>query len=215
MTSQAGLAVFGATGGTGREVVRQALDAGMAVRVLARRPEALGIEHPALTVVAGDVLDPRRAREVVAPGDAVVSVLGIGHSRAATTVYSAGTRNVLDAMRAAGARRIVCVSTCGLEVTRGSGLGQRLFTRHVLQRLLSRPYADMRAMEGTVRASATDWTVVRAARLTNGPRKDRVRSGPSGTMRGMWSVSRADLAAYLLSILDQDDSYRQTLEVAY
>jgi putative NADH-flavin reductase len=222
--------VLGATGGTGREIVRQALAAGSAVTVLARRPEALGVRHANLTVVAGDVLrlDDARAAVgagvvgsgavgagVVGSGAVVVSALGVGHSRADTTLYSAGTANVLAAMRAAGVRRLVCLSTSALEHSPASSRFQRVFTRHVLQRLLHRPYADIRRMEDLVRASDAEWTIVRAARLTNGRRTGRYRTGHSGTLPAAWSVSRADLAAYLLALPGDPVTHRRTVEIAY
>jgi putative NADH-flavin reductase len=209
------LAVVGATGGTGREVVRQALDAGMAVTALARRPESLPIAHLRLTVVKGDILCRHDARAVVAGNDAVISTLGIGHSRAATTVYSTGTASLLAAMRSTGVSRPICLSTSALQVGPAASWFQRMFTKHVLQRLLSRPYADMRRMEMLVRSSSAAWTVVRAARLTDGERTGTYRLGHRGTLPSNWSISRADLAECLLSLLGSPDSYRQTLDVAY
>ncbi len=209
------LVVLGATGGTGQHLVAQALAAGIPVAVLARRPEAMAAGHPNLTVVRGDAMDPASLRGVLGPDDRVVSALGIGQSRAATALYSRGTANVLDAMRDAGTRRLICLSTSGLEVYPGGTRLQRLVTRHLLQRLLHRPYADMRRMEELARGSDADWTVVRAARLTDGPRRGRYRVGTAGTLRALWSISRADLAAYLLSILDDRGPVRQTVDIAY
>jgi uncharacterized protein YbjT (DUF2867 family) len=208
------LLVLGATGGTGREIVRQALAAGSEVTALVRRPEALDLSHPGLNVVAGDVLRPADARAVLRPDHAVLSALGIGMSRAATRLYSAGTGNVAEAMRAVGARRLVCLSTCALEVSPAHDAFQRAFTRHVLQRLLVRPYADIRRMETVVAASGLDWTIVRAARLTNAAPKGRYRSGPTGTLRRAWSVSRADLAGFLLRLVSEKDGQGRTVEIA-
>jgi uncharacterized protein YbjT (DUF2867 family) len=213
--SPARLAVFGATGGTGRELLRQALAAGSAVTALVRRPEALDIAHPNLTVVPGDVLRPEDARAAVGPDTVVVSALGVGYSRRPTTLYSAGTANVLAAMRAAGGRRFVCLSTSALDVSPAGGLVQRLFVGQFLQRVVRRPYDDMRLMEEIIRGSDSDWTIVRAAKLTNRGLRGRYRVGPTGTLPGAWSISRADVAAYLLSIHADPATYGQTVEIAY
>jgi putative NADH-flavin reductase len=163
------LTIFGATGGTGQRLTEQALAAGHRVTAAARRPQALTRRHERLRVVRADVLDPASLPPAVAGADAVISALGIGYRRHATTVYSAGTRNVIAAMAGAGVRRLVCVSTSGLTVPADGPLLHRLVLRHVLHRLLRKPYADMSLMEELVRASDADWTIVRAARLTNGP----------------------------------------------
>lgn len=84
------LVVFGATGGTGRQVVAQALSAGYTVTALARRPEALAIRHERLTVLCGDVVEPATLVQPLAGQDAVVSALG-ARTRAPTTVFSAGS----------------------------------------------------------------------------------------------------------------------------
>jgi NAD(P)-dependent dehydrogenase (short-subunit alcohol dehydrogenase family) len=81
------LIVFGATGGTGRQVVAQALTAGHAVTAVARRPDALAIRHDRLAVLHGDVLEPATLAQPLAGQDAVVSALGV-RSRAPTTVFS-------------------------------------------------------------------------------------------------------------------------------
>jgi putative NADH-flavin reductase len=211
------LVVFGATGGTGREIVRQALAAGSTVTALVRRPEAMDVRHPVLTVVAGDVLRPEDARRAVGPGAVVISALGVGYSRKATTLYSAGTGNVLAAMHAASARRLVCLSTSALEVSPVGGWFQRAFVGQFLQRVVRRPYDDMRRMEELVRGGDIDWTIVRAAKLTNRTPTGRYRAGPSGALPAAWSIGRADLATYLLSLPTgpATATYRRTVEIAY
>jgi putative NADH-flavin reductase len=209
------LTIVGSTGGTGQLLTEQALAAGHRVVAVARRPEAVTARHPNLRVVAADVLDAPSLDKAVADADAVVSALGIGYRRHATTVYSAGTANVIAAMDRAGVRRLVCVSTAGLTIPSTGPLLHRLVLRHVLHRLLSKPYADMSRMEGLVTGSRTDWTIVRAARLTNGPQTGRYRTAAGSQLPGAWSISRADLAAYLLACAAGRQHPRATVEVAY
>lgn len=208
------LAVFGPTGGTGRQVITQALDRGYEVTALARSPERLP-RLPGLRVVAGDVLDPHDVDQVVAGSDAVVSALGIGYSRAATTVYSAGTGTILGAMRRSGVRRVLVVSTSSLWAPPRRYVAEWLFTRLVLHPLLRRPYADIVRMERLLRESTADWTVVRPARLTNGRHTGRYRTALDGRLRGCWSISRADVAHCLLAHVDDARSHRAVLDVAY
>ena len=209
------LAVFGATGGTGMQVVTQALDRGYHVVALARRPDAIGIENPRLRVVAGDVLISGAAEAVVDGTDAVVSALGIGYRRHATTVYSDGTANVLAAMKTTGVRRLLVVSTSSLHLPDRSQIAEWLVTRFLLHPMLRRPYADMTRMEQRVRSSDVDWTLVRAARLTNGAAAGTYRTAShTDKLPGCWSISRADLAGYLLDQITDNRSHRDTVEIA-
>lgn len=209
------LAVFGATGGTGRELTRQALERGHQVVALARRPEAMRIDHPALRVVGGDVLVPDAVHPVVAGADAVISALGIGVRRHATTVYSQGTGNIIAAMADAGVSRLLVVSTSSLQPPQPQQVAEWLLARFVLHPLLRRPYADMTTMEELVRDSDTAWTVVRAARLTTGRQTGRYRIAVNRKLRSCWSISRADLASFLLDHAPDGQLSRAVVEIAY
>jgi putative NADH-flavin reductase len=204
--------VFGATGGTGRSVISQALDAGDKVTVLARTPDALAEFGDRIAVVGGDVLDRGVVARAVDGAEVVISALGIGMHRHATTVYSRGTANIVDAMRDAKARRLLVVSTSSLELP--SRFAERAVAM-VLHRILAAPYADMAIMEDTVRASALDWTLVRAARLTNGAVTGRYRTAVDAKLRGCWSISRADVAHYCLTHAADTRTFGHTVEIAY
>lgn len=206
--------VFGATGGTGRTAVAQALDAGDKVTVLARDPAALAEFGDRINVVAGDVLDTSTVAQAVAGAEVVLSALGIGMRRHATTVYSRGTANIIGAMRNEGTRRLLVVSTSSLEVPSPRRLGEYLLAKVLLHRILAKPYADMAIMEQHVRESDVDWTLVRAARLTGGPVTGTYRTAVNEKLRGCWSISRADVAHYLLTHAADRAVFRSTVEIA-
>jgi putative NADH-flavin reductase len=209
------IVVFGATGGTGRQVLELAAAAGHTVTAFARDPKA--VTAAGARVVAGDVLDPDAVLRAVDGADAVVSALGIGYSRAATTVYSAGTAHIIKAMLATGATRFQCVSTTSMAPRAWTADPvQRALGALILHPMLRRPYADMALMEQSVLASALDWTLVRAARLTSGPSTGGYRvSAPGTRLRGGWSISRADLAHYLVRSLPDPTGHRAVVEIAY
>ena len=103
------LTVFGATGGIGREIVRQALGAGHRVTAVVRDPARLGVTGDALEVFRADLTDPKALRDAVAGRDAVLSGLG-ARKRSDAGITARLTRSVLAAMEAEGTRRLVVVS---------------------------------------------------------------------------------------------------------
>lgn len=209
------LAVFGATGGTGASLIEQALAVGDKVTALVRRPDALGELADQITVVPGDVLDPEPVAEAVAGAEAVVSALGIGMHRHATTVYSAGTANIVEAMREEGISRLLVVSTASLEIPSSKQFPEWLLAKFLLHNILRKPYADMALMEQAVRASGVEWTLVRAARLTGGALTGVYRTAIDRKLRGCWSISRADVAHYLLVNVSSTETAGNTVEIAY
>jgi putative NADH-flavin reductase len=206
--------VFGPTGGTGRAAIAQALEAGDKVTALARNPAALAEFGDRIAVVEGDVLDPAAVARAVDGAEVVVSALGIGMHRHATTVYSQGTANVVAAMRAEGSGRLLVVSTASLEFPAPRRFPEWAVAK-LLHRILAKPYADMALMERTVRDSGLDWTLVRAARLTQGPVTGRYRTAVDAKLPGGWSISRADVAHYCLIHAADTDTFRHTVEIAY
>ena len=209
------VAVFGSTGGTGRSAIEQALGVGDKVTALARRPEALAEFGEKINVVAGDVLDPSAVSRAVAGAEVVISALGIGMHRHATTVYSQGTANIVDAMRTEGSRRLLVVSTASLELPAPRQFGAWMLSKFVLHKILAKPYADMASMEQLIRDSDVDWTLVRAARLTKGPTTGVYRTAIGEKLSGGWSISRADVAHYCLTHAADASTFRQTVEIAY
>jgi putative NADH-flavin reductase len=161
------------------------------------------------------VLDPETVDKVVDGTEAVISALGIGYRRHATTVYSAGTGNIIASMGRAGVRRLAVVSTTSIQVPSPSHVFEWLIARFLLHPMLRKPYADMIEMERRVRDSGTDWSLVRAARLTNGRHTGTYRTMPSAKLPGCWSISRADLANYLLDHLTDPATHHLTTEIAY
>ncbi|WP_433247720.1 NAD(P)-dependent oxidoreductase [Streptosporangium sp. CA-135522] len=206
----ASIAVVAATGRTGRIIVEQALAAGHAVTAIARRPQALGLDHPRLTPHAADVLRPGSLEGVLTGHDAVISALG-ATGRGPTTVYSAGTAAIVSAM--APVRRLIVLSSAGLAVPADAAAGARLFGR-VLHRVMRHPYADMARMERLLAATDLYWTAVRPTGLNDGPAggHPRVSIGAARTVGPR--TSRADLAAYILGRIDDPATYRVPVAVS-
>ena len=208
------IVVFGATGGTGRQVVEQALRAGHQVTAVVRNPAAFLVQHPQLVIWQGDVLQPVDFKAVLAGADAVVSCLGI-HGRKPTTVYSEGVRNIAQAMHQVGVTRIICLSSVAVVIPPRSSLLVKLVTRYILWTLLPHTYEDMRRMEAWLRESDLDWTVVRPPQLTNTKRTGNYRTTINEPIRKPSKISRADLAHYLVKHLTDEKTIKAKIEISY
>src|SRR5690242_17529739 len=154
------LTVFGATGGIGREIVRQALGAGHRVTAVVRDPARLDVGGDALEVFRADLTDPQELRAAVRGRDAVLSGLG-ARSRKDAGVATRLTRTVLRAMEAEGVRRLLVVSAGPVGPSpEGDGALDRTM-RGLVSAVLKDVYVDLRGMETELARSGTDWTSVR------------------------------------------------------
>lgn len=209
------LAVFGASGPTGRLVVRFALDAGHRVVAATRDPDRFPMTAPGLEVRAADVADAAAVDRVVAGTDAVVSTYGVPYSRRPVTVYSEGITHVTRAMAAHGLRRLVCVSSTTLATTPQPG--ESLVWRRVIGPLLRHRigrtlYDDMERMERIVRDTDLDWTVVRPAGLFDATSPTRDYQVSVDRLPGH-VTSRADLAETLVREATGPGHPRSVVEV--
>jgi putative NADH-flavin reductase len=193
------LTVFGATGGVGREVVDQALDAGHEVTAYVRNPAKLELTHPQLTVAVGELTDRDAVQGAVAGADAVISALGPSLDRKATGMpLVEGTRNIVEAMEAEGVGRYIGMATPSLRDPRDSRSALGLIVPFMGRTLLSRAYRELLEMSEIVTASDLNWTIARFTRPTDGERTGTVRAGFLGVDRIGASITRSDIAAFLL-----------------
>ena len=194
------LVVFGATGPTGRELVSQALEQGHEVTAFARRP--VPIDN--VRVVQGDAMrDPYSVAEALHGQDAAVSALGLGKVLIPNRFFQRSIENIVPAMERAGVKRLVWMSSYGVgDTARDAPLPLRILYSTVL----SAVFSDKEKGERTLRASTLDWTLVYPTTLTDGPRTGSYRAGEQLTLEGMPSISRADVAHFMLREL-VDNAY--------
>ncbi|MEM6107002.1 NAD(P)H-binding protein [Mycobacterium sp. 050272] len=212
------VAVFGATGRTGAHIVDQALTRGYRVIAIARHPAALGgiaakwSASGRLRTATADVRDPASVDAAVHESEAVISAIASA-GRHPHQLFSAGTHNIVNSLRHQRISRFICVSSRGVNF-RDPALP--LIYRAVIRPLFLREvYADMQAMEAIVRESDRQWTLVRAARLTDARARGDYRIEDGHNPRGGWTLSRADLAAFVLDQLDTPEWIRRTPTLAY
>jgi putative NADH-flavin reductase len=200
------IAVFGATGATGQQVVQQALEQGHSVTALARNPERLSITHSSLKIVQGNVLDTAAVEQTLQGAEAVLSCLGRRPFRDKDAVWK-GTHNILEAMKKLGIRRLIVESAYGAGNSRGlSSIGMFLVTNT----LLKWAYREKELEEPEIMNSELDWVIVRPPALRNGPKTGKYRTGEGLRLSTMNWINRADVADFMLRQLASDEWLRKT-----
>ena len=205
------VAIFGGTGGVGRWLLSIARENGDHVKVLVRDRRKLPADLGAIGVIEGDVMDPVAVDTTVAGCDVVFSALGAS-GLGATTLYSAGVRNMIAAMRRTQATRLLAVSSAGVEDDPNMNFfARRVFLPLVLRNVL----ADMREMEREIEASGLVWTVVRPGRLTDGPRTGLYRANDRFVPEKGRDISRADVADFMQRVVVDERTLRKYAALAY
>ncbi|WP_428376948.1 NAD(P)-dependent oxidoreductase [Lichenicoccus sp.] len=200
--------ILGATGGTGRQIVREGLAAGHAIVALVRsKAKAEGLAGAQL--VEGNALDEAAVRSTLDGCDAVICSLGVGLSPfRAVTLLSAATRVLISAMTQSGVRRLVCITGMGAGDSRGHGgfLYDRLFQPLLLRTI----YQDKDRQEDAIRASGLDWVILRPTVLTDTPATGRVRAVTDLAGMHGGKISRADVARFAVRQVSSDEWLRKT-----
>ncbi len=204
--------VVGGTSGIGRKVVELGLARGHSMTALARRPERLDLNHERLRVVQGDILNDRSMITALNGHDAVIVTVSVPPGFERVTVFSEGIRNVLQATSAAGGVRVLAVTGIGAGDSRGHG--GFYHDRIALGTYLRSMYDDKTREEALIRESGTDWTIVRPGFLTDADARTRYRVFASldGVTSG--SISRADVAHFIIAELESPRHRRETLLVS-
>ena len=197
------LVVLGATGGTGLEIVLQAIERGHEVTAYVRNPERLKMFGERIAVIRGDLLNSAELARAIEGHDAVLSAFGPRYpvSKADADLLERFAIALTSAMRQAGVKRVAVESMAFLfkdAIIPPAYLLGRLFFPVIV--------ADASAMEQTITSNGLDWTIVRPPRLTNQPRTGmyRVREGHLPSFG--FTISRADVADYMIGAVERRKS---------
>jgi putative NADH-flavin reductase len=204
------ITVFGATGGTGLHLVRQAREAGHSVTAVVRS----AAEFPAgVEVVRADVMDAAAIEQAVTGRDVIVSALGHrpGHDE---PVCAPAAASIIKAMRATGTRRLVVVTAAGHVTDSHDTFLIAKIVKPLLRRFLRAAFTDFAATEEIVRTSGLDWTIMWPPRLTDGgPRP--YRAAVDHTVRGGGTISRTDLATATLAAATDPATIGHAVAIGY
>lgn len=206
------LLVLGATGGTGQQLVTQALRQGHTVTALVRDPSQMSFASDRLRVLSGSVTDDSSALATAMHGqDVILSALGVGKSFKSGGLIAQSVPRIVRAMTDEGIRRLIFTSAFGVGKThRDVPLVPRLFIRFVLQDV----YRDKNAGEARLIDSELDWTLVYPSGLVDGAATGRYRVGERLPLRGFPRITRADVAAFLLAQIDDTTYVRKQVLIS-
>jgi len=221
------LTIFGATGGIGAELLRQALAAGHEVTVAVRNPGRLAPSRNGTRIITTDLElpEPRALESAVAGAEAVLS--GVGpRPMTKAGVAEHGTRAIVAGMQATGVRRIIVVSAAPISTMPspdrphppsrdpGEGFFMRNLGTPFAKTVFRERYIDLALMEDVLRASDLDWTIFRPPLLTDGRLSGVYRTAFGRNLNGGWRISRADVAHAMLTALGRRETIREEIGIA-
>ncbi|MFF0015722.1 NAD(P)-dependent oxidoreductase [Streptomyces sp. NPDC005374] len=203
--------VFGASGAIGRLVVQQLLDDDHEVTALVRTPAKLALTHAHLTVVTGQLSDRTAVEQAVSGADAVISALGPSLKRSTTgTQVTDGTRTIVQAMEAQKITRIIALATPSLADPQDKPHWKHKVLPVMAGLMFPNALAELKGMTKAVTDSNLDYTIARITNPTNRPATGRIRAGFLGHDKVGSAMTRADIAAFLVSQLT-DTRYRRAM----
>jgi putative NADH-flavin reductase len=206
------LAILGATGRTGQQIVEQALAAGHDVTILARDRTRAPAARERLRIVDGDVTSRTALDDALRGQDAVISALGRGMSFKSEHLIERSVPGLVAAMQAAGIKRLMFTSAFGVgDSYRDAPMLPKLFFRTLLRGI----YADKAIGEDMIRGSGLEWTIVQPVQLTNGPLTKKYRAAERLQTAGMAKISRADTAHFMLDHLNDKATIGKTFVIAH
>ena len=219
------LTVIGATGGIGRSLVTQAVEAGHDVTAVVRDPAGLEADVRFVPVDMSEP-DPAALSSAVAGADAVLSALG-PRRRAERGIVSRGTAALVAAMSATGTRRVLIVTGVGISTVRtpnrprpprrepGAGFVMRHFATPLSRMVIGSHMADVAAAEEILACSGLEWTAVRPPYLTDGPLIGDYQVAFGRSLGRAFRLSRADAAHCMLRVIGDPRAVGRTVTVAY
>ncbi|MDQ2906827.1 MAG: SDR family oxidoreductase [Chloroflexota bacterium] len=190
------LAIFGASGRTGKPLVEQSLAAGHDIVALVRTPAKMTIQDPRLTVVQGDAMKAADVEKVVQGADAVL--IALGHSKdSPRDMQTLATQHIVAAMEKYGVKRIVGLTGAGVDAPQDKPKLMNHVIKIALKTMSGDVLKDSERYIGVIRNSGLDWVIVRGPMLNEGPHTGKYRVGWVGVNTSA-RISRADVADFML-----------------
>ncbi|MDX2139136.1 MAG: NAD(P)H-binding protein [Chloroflexota bacterium] len=210
------IVVFGATGGTGQEIVQRALSVGHHVRAAVRTPSKMDYRDPNLEVFKADIYDPISVAAAIEGQEAVLTAVAPkGFSLTEKTdLFSQSAKAILPAMQKHDVKRLIAVST---SARRGYSPDNHPVFELIIKNIFWRTlYSDVVAMDDLIMKSPVYWTLIRPPQVIDKPATGTYRIAEQKfAVPGGASIGRADLAAFIVSVIDAEQLYCKNVAIAY
>jgi putative NADH-flavin reductase len=211
------ITIFGANGATGRLLTARCLHAGHAVTALLRTPEKFPYRDR-VHIIQGSAFDSAPVRETVAGADVVFSALGAHSPIRNENVLPRAVPLIVEAMQQIGVRRIIALGSAG--ALPDSLSKQPAWRRWIVQNIvytlfLKWPVHEQIAQYKALSTSNLDWTMVMPPMLTNGPARGRYRVDGEALPPNGSSISREDIADFMMQQITSTQWVRKGVYIAY
>lgn len=204
------IAICGATGKTGIECIKQALDHGHEVTVMVRDPKRLPTFTKPITVFTGDFNNLDTVKSTIQGQDAVICTLGAKELYKNSGIRARGTRAIIETMKEVGVKRLVVMSSMGI----GESWKQlSLFSKALFILVMPAARQDHEAQEQAVRASALDWTIIRPSGLTDVPHVSSYEIGVDLSPKTS-RISRANVADLILKVIESNSHIHKAITIS-
>lgn len=206
--------LFGATGGTGKEVLIKLLEQKHQVFALARNPGSVDITNNNLKIIKGNIYNPEAYQDELSKCDLVISALGTGTSTKPTEIYSKGGQQIISAMQKANIKRLITLTSSAFDPT--APQYNSFLVKYIVRPLFKNLYSDMQKWE-TILENNKDiaWTIIRPSRLINGKGKGRYRIQLNHCPKAGSKINRSDLADFIIKQMSSDKYIHQKVAIAY
>ncbi len=208
------ITIIGGTKGIGKEVIKQALANGHNVTVLARNPEKIELKSANLKIVKGDFLDFNSVAKSLKDADAVVVSVGAMPTRKSVTLFSIGTKHLLDSIKNENIHPLIIVVT-GIGAGESKGHGGFFYDKIFQPLLLKTIYEDKDRQEQMLMNEYDNWIIVRPGMLTNGNLTGKYKVLTNLDEINGGKISRADVAHFILEQTANPTSLRKTPLLIY
>lgn len=204
--------IFGATGKTGKELVKQALEKEYIVTAFVRNSGKLNTQHKNLSIFEGDVLKTDKVKEAMINQNVVICSLGAS-GMDKSYLRTRGTKNIIEAMNELQKKRFICQSSLGFADTKEM---LPWYMKYIIVPLfLKNAFKDHLTQEKEIEKSNLDWTIIRPANLTNGERTGNYKIGFSTDEKVKLKISRADVAEFMISQVSDNRFIQKKIELSY
>jgi putative NADH-flavin reductase len=204
--------IFGATGGTGQQLVKQSLEMGHRVTAFVRNPEKLKLSDNSLNIFQGDVLNFENVSKAIKNQDVVLCSIGIPASDK-SALRANGTANIIKAMENNGVKRLICQTSLGYGDSKEI---LPLYMKYIIVPIiLKNAFKDHESQEAKIEQSSLDWIIVRPGNLTNEIKTGNYKYGFNYNDKIKLKVSRADVAMFMLSQIENLEYLRKKVGISY